>query len=408
MNLHPFRALHPRPELAAEVASPPYDVISTAEARELAAGKPGSFLHVIRPEITLAEGTSLYDDSVYAAGAAQLQRLITEGTLVADAEQAIWVYQLDMGDITQVGFVGCAEVSAYEDGLVKRHEFTRPVKEDDRTRHVDTMGAQAGPVFLTCRDEAGSLVALQQRLTGVEPDVDIVGYGDVRHRLWRVAGAPGLEAIAAAFETVPAFYIADGHHRAASAARVASKRGGPSDAAWHRFLVVVFPDTQVQILAYNRVAHDLNGLDAAELLAALEPHFEVGPPGAPADPAGRHAFGLYLDGTWRQLRAREATVDESDPIARLDVAILQDRVLGPLLGMDDPRASDRVDFVGGIRGTDELARRVDARGTGCAFAMWPTGIDELLDVADAGQVMPPKSTWFEPKLASGLLVHLLG
>ena len=411
MKLHPFKAIHPASGRAAEVVSPPYDVIDTEEARTLAEGKPASFLHVIRPEIGLEPEVDIHDDRVYAQGAASLARLLDEGALVRDQAAAIWLYQLDMGDVCQVGFVGCGEVDDYAEGRIKKHEFTRPDKEDDRTRHVDTLSAHTGPVLLTCRDE-GQLSSLQTRLMQGSPDVDVVGYGDVRHRLWRVSEPEALEQIAAAFEPVDAFYIADGHHRAASAWRVRELRdqragGRQDDAPWQRFLVVVFPDNQVKVLPYNRVLADLNGHTPAGVLAALEPNFEIGPAGAPASPEVRHGFGLYLDGAWRQLKARPHLVDEADPVARLDVAILQTHVLEPVFGIQDPRRDSRIAFVGGIRGTEALERRVEAQQDGCAFAMYPTSVSELLAVADAGHVMPPKSTWFEPKLGSGLLINPL-
>ncbi len=410
MRLHPFRALHPTPAHAADVASPPYDVISSAEARSMAAGRPRSFLHVVRPEIALAEGVSLYDASVYEAGAAALRRLVDDGVLVRDEAPGLWLYRLDRGEHHQIGFVGCASVDDYAAGAIKKHELTRPAKEDDRTRHVDTVSAHTGPVFLTCRDADGRLAGLQGELTAAAPTFDLTAEGGVRHRLWQIADASGLGQIASAFELVDAFYIADGHHRAASAGRVRDlrvARDGAAGAA-DRFLVVVFPDHQLRILAYNRVVADLHGATPEDLLARISERFEVGAPGDLADPPARHGFGMYLGGQWRQLVVRPGVVDEADPIARLDVAILQDHLLGPLLGIDDPRTSDRVDFVGGIRGTDELASRVDAAGgQGVAFAMFPTSIAELLDVADADMVMPPKSTWFEPKLASGLVINPL-
>jgi len=406
LKLHPFVALRPPAGREAEVASPPYDVISTAEARALAAAAPASFLHVIRPEIDLDPDIDVHDERVYAQGAASLRRLVEEGALVRDAGDAIWLYRLDMGEVSQIGFVGCAEVDDYAEGRIKKHEHTRPDKEDDRTRHVDTLGAHTGPVFLTCRAGSG-LADLQVRLAAGPPELDLVGYGDVRHRLWRVSAEGDLADIAGAFAGIDAFYIADGHHRAASAWRVRGLRderagGTQASAPWQRFLVVVFPDDQVEILAYNRVVADLNGRDEAEFLAALEVDFEVG---RAAPLTARHQFGLYLGGVWRHLTARSHIVDEGDPVARLDVAILQDRVLEALLGIEDPRRDARIAFVGGIRGTEELERRVAAQGGGCAFSMVPTSVAELLAVADAGLVMPPKSTWFEPKLASGLLVH---
>lgn len=411
MLLHPFRALHPAPGLAADVASPPYDVIDTSEARELAAGRPHSFLHVVRPEIDLPPETDAYDDVVYAKGAENLRALVDEGVLVRDDGPALWLYRLDMGDQTQAGFVGCAEVADYEAGRIKRHEFTRKAKEDDRTRHVDTLGAQTGPVFLTYRAPDG-VRALQGRLMIGEPDMDITAHDGVRHRLWRVGSEGDLRAVAQLLEGVDAFYIADGHHRAASAARVRDLRraltpGAPLDAPFERFLVVAFPSDQLQILPYNRVVADLDDWTADTFLDALSPAFYLQPGEHHGTPPGRHRFGLYVDGTWHQIEAWSGIVDEKDTVQRLDVSILQDYLLAPILAIDDPRTSTRIAFVGGIRGTEELERRVDQAGTGCAFAMHPTSIEELLTVADAGLVMPPKSTWFEPKLASGLLVHPL-
>lgn len=411
MQLHPFRALHPTPETAARVASPPYDVVSTAEASAIAGENVDSFLHVVRPEIDLPEGTSLYDDSVYAMAKQNLEGLVARGALVKGAAPAIWLYRLTMGSHVQTGFFGASSVDDYVAGKIKKHEFTRPDKENDRTRHVDTLGANAGPVFLTCHEVGdGELAALQASLIEAAgaPFINIVGQHDVRHELWPISAADGLEQVAAAFAKVEAFYIADGHHRAASAMRTRDLRrkrdpSAPKDAPFERFGTVVFPAPQVAILAYNRVVSDLNGLTTDGLIAALGTHFDV-ERGGDGTPTARHAFGLYIDGAWWTLRAKASTVDESDPIARLDVSIIQDNVLGPLLGIDDPRTSKRVAFVGGIRGAAALAAQVDANG-GCAISMFATSVEELLAVADAGSVMPPKSTWFEPKLASGLLTY---
>lgn len=413
MRLHPFRALHPAAGLAAQVASPPYDVMSRDEARAMAGDNARSFLHVIRPEIGLADEVDPHGEAVYKAGRANLERLRAEGTLVQDPAPALWLYRLRMGDHVQTGFVGASEVADYTADRIKKHEFTRPDKEDDRTRHTDLLGANTGPVFLACRS-ASALEALQEEVARGAPDVDFTAPDGIQHTLWRIGDPALLQRAAAAFEGIDAFYIADGHHRAKSAERVRDLRHArqPDAAApWHRFLTVVFPDTQLKVLPYNRVVADLNGHSAPAFLEALAADFEIGPPGASAEPPERHQFGMYLynegGGTWRRLTARPHVVDESDPVACLDVAILQDRVLGPLLGIEDPRTSPRVSFVGGIRGTAELERRVDAAGEGLAVAMYPTSLAELFAVADAGRVMPPKSTWFEPKLRSGLLVHLL-
>ena len=411
MRLHSFRALRPATGKAADVVSPPYDVINTEEARELAAGRPWSFLHVVRPEIDLEPGASLYTDEVYETGAANLRRMEESGVLVREEEPAIWLYRLDMGERTQVGFVGCAEVEDYAQGRIKKHEFTRPEKEDDRTRHVDTLSAHTGPVFLTCRAPEG-VAELQKRLMEGEPVHDVTAHDGVRHRVWRITDGAGLEAISALFAPVDAFYIADGHHRAASAWRTRDLRRArspeaPADASFERFLTVVFPDEQLHILPYNRVVSDLNGLSSEAFLEQLDAHFVVSEPGASAEPPARNGFGLYLDGGWRRMIARTEIAEVKDPVEGLDVALLQTHVLGPLLGIDDPRTSNRIAFVGGIRGTEELSKRVDQAGEGCAFSLYPTSITELLDVSDADRVMPPKSTWFEPKLASGLLINLI-
>jgi uncharacterized protein (DUF1015 family) len=410
MRLHPFRALHPRPEVAADVASPPYDVVDTAEARALALGRPNSFLRVVRSEIDLPASTDPYAPEVYAGAAERLRAMVADEVFVTDPVAAIWVYRLDWGLQTQIGFVGCVDVDDYVGGHVKRHEFTRRDKEDDRTRHIDVVGAHTGPVFLTCRAEP-SVAALQRRLTEGTPTLDVTARA-VRHRLWRIADPEQLVVVERAMAQFDAFYIADGHHRAASAARARDLRraatpGAPADAGFERFLAVVFPSDQLRILPYNRVVTDLGGLSVDALLERLDGPFEVGPTGAPAAPVSRHEIAMYLGGHWRMLRARRHLIDESDPIARLDVSILQTHVLDPILGIADPRSDKRIDFVGGIRGTDELVRRVDGQGGGCAFSMVATSIEDLLAVADAGMVMPPKSTWFEPKLASGLLVHPL-
>jgi uncharacterized protein (DUF1015 family) len=409
MRLHPFCALRPCVNEAQDVIAPPYDVLNTLEAKGLAEGRPWSFLHVTRPEIDLSSDVDIHDPKVYQVGAQNLERFRKEGKLVLDDSPAIWVYRLDMGPISQTGFVGCAEVVDYEQGRIKRHEYTRKAKEEDRTTHVDTLSAHTGPVFLTCR-VTKQLAELRDSLTHSEPFFDVTAHDGVRHRLWRVGQADALQDLGSAFLAVEAFYIADGHHRAASACRVGRLRqersaGGVGDASWQRFLVTVFPHDQVHIMPYNRFVKDLNGYSEVEFLEALEKDFQVGPLGAEPVPAARHCFGLFMGSGWRSLRARPAIIDEDDPVNRLDVAILQNHLLSSLLGIDDPRTNPRIEFVGGIRGTVELETRVRTHGTGLAISMYPTSMEELLSVADAGLVMPPKSTWFEPKLASGLLVH---
>ncbi len=403
--LRPLEALRPPPELAAQVASVPYDVINTEEARSLADGNPASFLHVVRPEIDLPEGTDIHADAVYEQGAAGLHRLQQEGALIRDDEPALYIYRQRMGDHVQTGVVGRCAVDEYDDDLIKKHEKTRPDKEDDRTRHVVTMRAHAGPVFLTYRGDDGINAAVRDATDG-DPLYRFTAPDGVEHTVWR---APRSEAITAAFEQVPCTYVADGHHRSASAsrARAVMRDANPAHDGsedYNFFLAVLFPADQLQILPYNRVVHDLNGLDADGLRERIAQVMELQEGGAPT-PDRRGTFAMYLDDRWYSLKAPDTALRQEDPVASLDAAILQDLVLGPILGIDDPRTSDRISFVGGIRGTDELVNRVRERDAGCAFSMHPLGIDQLMNVADQSRVLPPKSTWFEPKLRSGLVVH---
>ena len=425
MKLYPFRALRPAPAYAQRVLSPPYDVVSTAEARAYAEGNAACYFHISRSEIDLPDGVDPHADAVYALAGEAVRRFLAEGLLVRDAGETRWLYRLRQGEHVQTGFVGAVSVDDYRAGRIKRHELTRAAKEDDRTRHILACGAQTGPILLACRASA-ALHDVAERLTAGPPSLEVTGRDGVVHSIWPLPASEHA-ALDAAFDALAAFYIADGHHRAASAARardqlVASGAGagstggssagarstvgsGAGDGPWQRFLAVVFPDDQLRILDYNRVVADLHGLDREAFLAAVAERFEVGPPGAAPAPEARHAFGMYLDGQWRRLVARPQVVPEADPIGRLDVAILQAQLLGPILGIADPRTDERIDFVGGSRGTAELARRVDAHGDGVAFAMFPTSLDELFAVADAGLIMPPKSTWFEPKLGSGLFLN---
>lgn len=402
MRLHPFKGLVPTPAQAADVACVPYDVVNAAEAAALAAGKPQSLLHVDRAEIDLPAGTDPYSDAVYARARANLEALQANGTLVRETEPCLYVYQQQMGSHRQRGLVAGCNVEDYDSGLIKKHEKTRKDKEDDRTRLIDTLGADTGPVFLTYRDNA-AVTALVEAKTTEKPLHDFTAPDGIRHTVWRIAG--GAEWLKA-FNAVPVTYIADGHHRAASAARVARLRrernprhNGTEDYNW--FLCVLFPASELKILPYNRIVADLNGLAPTEFLSRVKASFGLEEGVAPS-PNGVGSVSMYFQKTWYGLRM---PVDpKADPVARLDVSVLQDRLLAPLLGVDDPRTSKRVDFVGGIRGTGELVKRVDADG-GVAFSMYPVTIDQLMDIADAGQIMPPKSTWFEPKLRSGLFIH---
>ncbi len=405
----PFRGLRPRPELAEQIASPPYDVINSEEARELAAGNPLTFLHVVKPEIDLEPAINLYDDQVYAKAAENFKRLIDEGHLVQDGESTYYVYAQEMGNHRQVGIVGCASADDYFNDVIRKHEFTRPDKEKDRTRHVDTLDANAGPVFLTYRaeDEVDRMVA---EITTSAPTNDFTADG-VRHILWPVSDPQWVARVQQAFTAIPVLYVADGHHRSASAASVRNWRqeenpNHTGDEEYNFFLAVVFPHNQMQIMAYNRVVEDLNGMNPAEFLKKAAEKFEVTTASSPV-PASPQQFCVYLEGTWHLLTARTGSFPADDPVLRLDCSILQKNLLEPLLAIGDPRTDKRINFVGGIRGTEELERLVDGGKYAVALSLHPTSIVDLMSVADAGQVMPPKSTWFEPKLRSGLVVHKL-
>lgn len=402
MRIHPFQGLVPTPAQAAEVACVPYDVVNAAEAAALAAGKPHSLLHVDRAEIDLPPQTDPYSETVYAKARENFQALQRAGVLVRETEPCLYVYQQQMGTHRQRGLVAGCHVDDYDSGLIKKHEKTRKDKEDDRTKLIDTLSADTGPVFLTYRDHA-AVTALVDAKTKEKPLHDFTAPDGIRHTVWRIAG--GAEWVKA-FGAVPVTYIADGHHRAASAARVARLRRernaahtGNEEYNW--FLCVLFPASELKILPYNRIVFDLNGRTPADFLAEVKARFGLEENAAPS-PSAVGRVSMYLGGKWYGLRC---PVDpKTDPVSRLDVSVLQDKLLAPLLGVDDPRTSKRIDFVGGIRGTAELVKRVDTDG-GVAFSMYPVTLDQLMDIADAGQIMPPKSTWFEPKLRSGLFIH---
>ncbi len=408
-----FEGLRPVRELAHKVACPPYDVIDSEEARRMAEGNEISFLHVVKPEIDLPPGTDLYDPRVYETGASNLARLIERGVLRQDPEPRLYLYSQKMGAHEQHGLVCCASVEEYENGLILKHELTRADKEDDRTRHVDTLDANTGPVFLTYRARE-ELDALTRRcLETIEPEYDFEDENGVRHTFRGIRDGELVKAFVEAFSKIDKLYIADGHHRAASAARVKKQRersnpGHTGEEEYNFFLTVIFPHDQMNIIDYNRVVRDLNGLDENEFLAKVEESFTVRRAEGRVKPSRPHTFGMYLKGAWYELEAREGTYDPDDPVDRLDVSILQRRLLSPILGIENPRKDERISFVGGIRGLSELEKLVDEKGYAVAFAMYPTTIDDLMSIADAGKIMPPKSTWFEPKLRSGLIVHLLG
>ena len=406
-QLKPFKAFRPRPELAAQVASVPYDVVNSAEARVLADGNPYSFLHVRRPEIDLPDSTDIHADAVYAQGVRALHRMIQDGTLVQEPEACLYIYQQRMGDHVQAGLVGLCSVKEYETGAIKRHEYTRQDKEDDRTRHVTEQAANAEPVFLAYR-AVPYIDSLIDKIRVNPPVYDVVTPDGIGHTVWVVSEETHIYTINHLFDAVPALYIADGHHRTAAAIRYGQARRAATpaptgDEPFESFLAVAFPHNQLKIMDYNRIVKDLNGLSSEAFLAALADKFTVAP-SASRSPAAPASFGMFLDGRWYTLTARPGSYPADDPVRSLDVSILQDNLLGPILGIQDPRTDTRIDFIGGIRGMDELERRVQG-GFKVAFAMFPTSLDELMAVADAGQIMPPKSTWFEPKLRSGLLVR---
>ena len=402
-----FRAVRPRPELASRVASVPYDVVNRDEAAALAEGNDDSFLHVVRPDIDLPAGTNPYDDAIYAKAAENFQRLVGSETLIQDDDESVFLYQQTMNGKSQVGVVCCCHVDDYENNRILKHEKTRPAKEDDRARHVTTLGAHAGPVFLTYRD-VESVNALAADAIKGEPLYDFQAADGVQHTVWRVADAePYVEALSA----VGSFYVADGHHRAASAWRAAGARksDNPShtgDEEYNWFLTVLFPAAQLNILAYNRILKDLNGHSVQQVIGQLSALGTLEPTDQPV-PDSPGSFCFYMGDGWQRLSVPTDSIDHADPINSLDVAILEQRVVNSIFGIEDVRTDPRIDFVGGIRGTEELERHVNSGNWACAVSMYPTSINQLMAVSDADKIMPPKSTWFEPKLRSGLLVHLL-
>jgi len=408
--VRPFTGLRPIPPRAAEVAAPPYDVLSTEEARVRAAGKPWSFLHISKPEIDLPPGTDRHLPAVYAKAHENLHRMLSAAILVRDPVPCYYAYRLVMGAHSQTGVVAAASVEAYDSNRIRRHEFTRPDKEDDRVRQIEALNAQTGPV-LVAYPHSPELDAILAEESQHVPDADLVADDGVRHTIWPIRHEDVIARITALFDAMHALYIADGHHRSAAASRVAAARRAANqrhtgDESYNRFLTVAFPHHQMRILDYNRVVKDLGGLSREAFLAKLGDKFTVTPSAAEVKPAKHGEFGLFMGGTWHRLAIRPELAEAADPVARLDVSLLSDYVLGPILGIRDLRTDKRIDFVGGIRGLEELAKRVDSGEMAAAFSLYPTRLEDLMAVADAGQVMPPKSTWFEPKLRSGLLVRI--
>jgi uncharacterized protein (DUF1015 family) len=403
--IHPFRALRPPAERVTEVASPPYDVVNTEEARELAEGKPLSFLHVSRPEIDLPAGTDLYSDAVYGKAAENFERLTRECPLETEENPSLYLYRLIMGEQEQIGLAACCSVDEYDRDVIRKHERTRRDKEDDRTRHMLTLQAQTGPVFLTYRANR-NIDTMVMETTVTDALYDFRAPDGVQHTLWHV---PDPVRFVEAFREVPALYIADGHHRAASASRARAQLrersfGHTGDEEYNFFLAVIFPDEQLRILPYNRIVRDLNNLSPEQFFAAVAENFDFTQDAAPA-PARPGQWSMYLGGRWHGLTLKEGVARAVDVTSALDVSRLQDYLLDPILGIKDVRTDKRIDFVGGIRGTSELEKLVDEGRAAVAFALYPTTVEDLIKVSDAGEIMPPKSTWFEPKLRDGILIH---
>ncbi|MCL2225343.1 MAG: DUF1015 family protein [Defluviitaleaceae bacterium] len=408
VTVRPFMAVRPQPKLASAVAALPYDVMNTEEAREMAAGNEYSFLRVDKAEIDLPPETDQYSPQVYAKAKENLQWLI-KNAMQQDEQPNFYVYRLTGYGQTQTGLAACVSAAEYERGLIKRHEFTRPDKERDRVNHVEATEAHTGPIFLAYRSgDSKKPAEIMADVVKSAPEYDFTAEDSVRHELWVISNAETQNALVAAFAQIPALYIADGHHRNATAAIVAKKREevAPNPNAEHNFyLAVIFPHDELAILDYNRVVTDLNGKDNAAFISALEADWQVEKSAAPVKPSRKYEVGMYLANSWYRLTLKNPP-NSADAIANLDCSVLQNTLLAPVLGITDPRADKRIDFVGGIRGLEGLEIRVNSGEMAVAFALFPTSMDELMAVADANQIMPPKSTWFEPKLRSGLLVHL--
>jgi uncharacterized protein (DUF1015 family) len=402
-TLKPFAALRPKPELASQICELPYDVMSSDEAREIALGNPLSFLHVSKPEIDLPRGADLYSPEVYAKGAENFQKLISQGVLKQDSQPNFYLYRQIMGKHAQVGLVAAASCEEYLAHIIKKHELTRPDKEDDRVRHVAALNSQTGPVFLTYKSVRALDDFVAKKILET-PEVDFTAKDGVRHSSWKISGADEIKFIESQFAQIPFLYIADGHHRSAAAARVFQSRKGAGESG--QFLAVIFPHNQMKILPYNRVLKDLNGSPPEQLGGKLEAVFTISKAGD-AMPRQKHEIGLYFQGKWQTLSFRKEFLKSKDAIENLDVTLLQKNILAPIFGIDDPRMSKKINFVGGIRGTAELEKLVDSGEYACAFSMFPTSIEDLMSIADAGGIMPPKSTWFEPKLRDAMFCHLI-
>lgn len=411
--IRPFRALRPNPNLVDKVAALPYDVMSSAEAREMVQNNPYSFLHVDKAEIDLEVGVDLYDERVYARARQNLDNMVAEGVFIQDDSPNFYIYRQKRGQRTQTGLVGCLSIDDYLHNVIKKHELTRPDKEQDRSRHVDSCNAQTGPIFITYRNQAQITAIIQAWADEHQALYDFVSEDGITHTVWLIDQIDTIEQLKKLFMGIETLYIADGHHRSASAARVGMQRRAANpdhtgDEEYNYFLAVIFPDHDLYIMDYNRLVRDLNGHSRKSFLDLVGQAFEVQiyPGDGPYQPVEPKTYGMFLEGQWYMLKARPDSYDAADPVARLDVTILQNSLLGPILGITDPRCDKRIDFVGGARGLKELERRV-AQDMQVAFAMYPTTIGDLMAISDAGQIMPPKSTWFEPKLRSGIFIHKL-
>jgi uncharacterized protein (DUF1015 family) len=408
-KIKPFRGLRPKPEFASKIASKPYDVLSSDEARKLVKDNPDSFLRVVKAEVDFDPSVDTHSTEVYEKSSENLKRLSSEGLMIQDDAPCFYIYQQRMGDHVQTGVVAGASVDEYKNDLIKKHEFTRPDKEDDRAKHIEILGANAGPVFLTynASDEVNSIV---DGITKNKPVYNFTADDDIGHTFWVVNDNASIETLSNAFKNIPCMYVADGHHRSAAASRVCDirKKANPNhtgEEPYNYFLTVIFPDDQMQILDYNRVVKDLNNLSESDFLEKTAKCFEIEETNH-GKPTAKGTFGMYLGGKWYKLTAKDGTYPANDPVESIDAAILQSNLLKPILGIDDPRTNSRIDFIGGIRGMKELERRCSEDAV-VAFAIHPVSISELLAVADAGKVMPPKCTWFEPKLRSGMVVKMM-
>lgn len=407
----PFRAVRPKKEYASSVAALPYDVMNSEEARQAVKGEPYSFLHVDKAEVDLPEGTDLYSDAVYNKAAENLKKLSDDGICFKEDKPCFYIYRQVMDSRVQTGIVGCASIDDYMNNIIKKHELTRADKEADRIRHVDTCNANTGPIFLTYRGKS-EIDAIVAKYTAQSPEYDFVTKDGIGNTVWVVNDENDINAISALFGGVECLYIADGHHRAASAVKVGAKRRAEhpdytGEEEFNFFLAVCFKSDDLAIMDYNRLIADFNGMTEDALMAKIGEKFDISLYGdKPYHPENKHDFGMYIESKWYKLTAKSGTFDENDPVSRLDVSILQNNVITPVFGITDPRTDKRIDFVGGIRGLGELERRckLDMK---IAFSMYPTTLDDLMDIADAGMIMPPKSTWFEPKLLSGLFIHEL-